>query len=113
MEEKLKQYKEIICQVLEHRAGLPISNAPDLKRHLIVNADQTEFALLTVGWKGKRYQHSIVFHLEIRDGKIWVHKDNTDLGIADVLIERGIPRSLIVLGFLPSYLLEQSGFAAA
>ncbi|MEZ4887801.1 MAG: element excision factor XisI family protein [Chitinophagales bacterium] len=31
--------------------------------------------------------------------KVWVHEDNTDLGIAEVIARAGIPKSKIVLGF--------------
>ncbi|MEZ4887804.1 MAG: element excision factor XisI family protein [Chitinophagales bacterium] len=36
-----------------------------------------EFLLLNVGWYKHYYRHTIVFHLQIRGDKIWVHEYNT------------------------------------
>ncbi|MEM7375658.1 MAG: element excision factor XisI family protein [Bacteroidota bacterium] len=102
-------YKQIILNALTRRAKSRLAGAPDLKRHLIVNADQTEFVLLTVGWFQKRYRHAVVFHVEIKDNKIWIHQDNTDADIAEVFADKGIPKSDIVLGFLPWYAREVEG----
>ena len=39
-------------------------------------------------------------HIDVRpDGKVWIQHDGTDLRIADQLVERGIPKHQIVLGF--------------
>ena len=111
--ENVKKYKKIIRQILEFRASLKVSNAPELERHLIMNEDQTEFVLISFGWNEKNYRHSFVFHIEIKKDKIWVHEDNTDLGIAAKLAENGIPKSDIILGFLPQYAREISGYAVA
>lgn len=111
--ETIDKYKEIIHQELSYRCTIPIANAPSLKRHLIVTKDGSEFLLLTMGWHKKHYRHNLVFHVEIKDGKVWVHEDKTDVGIATKFVENGIPKSDIVLGFLPKYAQEVSGFAVA
>lgn len=112
MEGSIK-YNEIILKELAYRVSTPIANAPEIERHLIVNDEQTEFVLITFGWHDKSYRHGLVFHIEIRDGKVWVHQDNTDVGIADRFADGGIPKSDIILGFLPKYAREVSGFAVA
>lgn len=111
--EKLEKYKDIIQEELEYRASLKISNAPELSRHLVINADRTEFILLDVGWFKKRYISDIIFHIGIINDKVWVHNDYTDIGIADFFVKGGIPKSDIVLAFLPKYAQEMSEFAVA
>lgn len=96
---------------LTEYAKHPISNAPRVRHHLIVNKEQSEFVLLSVGWKGNKYQHGIIFHIEIQNGLIHIYKDNTDIGIADQLAKDGIPKSSIVLSFLPRYIQEETEFA--
>ena len=110
--ETIERYKEIIITELTYRRSIPILNAPDLERQLVVSKGETEFLLLSYGWHKKRYRHNIVFHLEIKHRKVWIHQDNTDVGIATKLVEGGIPAKDIVLGFLPAYAREMSGFAA-
>ena len=46
----------------------------------------------------KRIQH-ISMYLKIKDQKIWVEEDNTDLGLVDALLAADIPKSDIILGF--------------
>lgn len=50
-----------------------------------------------MGWSNKRY--GCVLHLDIKDGKIWIQHDGTEGGIALELVERGVPKQDIVLGF--------------
>lgn len=106
--EKLNQYKNIIQKVLEKRATYQISNAPDILKHLVISEDNNDFLLLNIGWHKKRRVHSVVFHIQIKDEKVWVQEDRTDADIASVLAENGIPKSDIVLGFVPEYARKKS-----
>lgn len=60
--DEIKKYKRILRQILEEQASIPISNAPLLAAHLIINKDQSEFILLQVGWFGKEFRHGVIFH---------------------------------------------------
>ena len=103
-------YKNILRKELEYHAGNPISNAPDVKPHVIINEDQTEFLLLWIGWKGKAFRHNVSFHFQLKDGKVWILKNNTDIEIEKILVEEGIPKSDIVIGLLPKYLREMTEY---
>jgi hypothetical protein len=37
-----------------------------------------------------------VIHLEIRDGKIWIQRNQTDKPIADILISMGVAKEDII-----------------
>ena len=54
-------------------------------------------------------QQSFIFEI---DGKIWLQQNNTDILIADELIENGIPKDKIVLGFIAPSERLSTGFAA-
>jgi hypothetical protein len=49
--------------------------------------------------------HNIILHLELRsdrdDCKVWIQYDGIEGGVAEELVEAGIPREHIVLGFQP------------
>jgi len=55
-----------------------------------------------IGWDGQRRVRGCVAHLDIRGGKAWVQHDGTDRPVAEALVEAGIPREDIVLGFHPA-----------
>lgn len=55
--------------------------------------------------------HSVPIHLEIRDEKVWIQENLTEIEIDDDLITLGIPKSDIVLGVLPPECLAFAEFA--
>ncbi len=47
-------------------------------------------------------------HIEVAtDKKVWIHQDNTDLIIADMLIEKGIQEKDIILAFHAPMMREE------
>ncbi len=49
--------------------------------------------------------------MDLRDGKVWVQHDGTYHGIANDLVEAGIPKDHIVLAFKPPAVRHLTGFA--
>jgi XisI protein len=47
------------------------------------------------------------------DGKVWIQMDGTEDGIAQELIQSGIPKEDIVLGFHEPSIRPYTGFAVA
>lgn len=41
--------------------------------------------------------------MEIKDGKIWIERDGTEIGVANELVEAGVPKQDIVLAFKAPY----------
>ena len=108
----MSKYKRIVQQVLEERAAKQLANSPGAKGHLVVDDEKNEFVLLWVGWSGDDYTHGLMFHVGIKNGKVWIYEDRTDIDIADLLAQSGIPKQDIVLGFVAPYARELSGFTA-
>ena len=70
---------------------------------------------MSIGWNPEtsNFIYGVAFHIDIKDGKVWVQQDNTDAIIVDDLLEGGIPQSDIVLGFLSPYMRQFSDFSVA
>jgi hypothetical protein len=98
-----------ILKVLGEYQALPTSAG--MTRHLMVNAEKNEFWLLKMGWKDHTRIHSTTLHLEIKNNLIWIHRDETEDGIAADLEQHGIPKEQIVLAFHPPYKRPDTGFA--
>ncbi|MHC5778538.1 element excision factor XisI family protein, partial [Nostoc sp.] len=47
-----------------------------------------------------------------KDDKIWIQRDFTEEGIANQLVELGVPTTDIVLGFRSPYVRQFTGFAS-
>lgn len=110
---QIAQYQNIIIDLLNEYAQLGTS-ASGLSRQVIADKDRNHFQLVTVGWReGKHFVYIVAFHFDIIDGKIWIQQNNTEAQIADELVERGVPKSDIVIGFQPPLVRNQLGFATA
>jgi len=48
--------------------------------------------------------------LDIKDGKIWLQQNTTDIDVGQELIEMGIPQEDIVLGLHPPYKRPYTGY---
>lgn len=52
-------------------------------------------------------------HLDIINNKIWIQLNNTELDVDQALVEMGVPKEDIVIGFLPAYIRHASGYVIA
>ena len=83
----------------------------DETTRVIKNLEHGHFALMSIGWKGNKRVFGTILHFDIRERKIWVQRDGTDVGVADELVELGVPKEDIVLGFQMPFKRKFSGFA--
>ena len=111
MDTKLN-YAEICKRILNDYVKLYTQGTNFPLRTLFDEVKQS-YILLDVGWYGDEYIHNALIHLEIIDGKIWIQNDDTEEGVATDLLEAGIPKDNIVLGFRPPKLRVHTGFAVA
>ncbi len=111
--DKTLKYQKIIIDLLNEFSEFWQSKR-GVKNQVMADKDNHIYQLTMFGWQnGKRYVHLIAFHLEIINGKIWIHQNNTEAMIADELMEKGVAREDIVLGFIEPEARVYSGFAAA
>lgn len=109
--DRINKYKAIIYKLLEKEANQAFDPELSVPRILVVDTSENRYILLAKGWQKKKYIHYFIYHIEIIDNKIWIHEDRTDTGFANVLVEEGIDKNDIVLGFLPEYTRSSSDFA--
>lgn len=84
-----------------------------VKETLINAAERDYYLLLRVGWDGKKRINHPVFQFDIKDGKIWIQENNTDIEIDRDLEEMGISKKEIVVGFHHPSMREYSDYAVA
>ncbi len=65
-----------------------------------------------MGWRRNGLRdYGCLLHLDIKDNKIWIQYDGTEDGIAYELLELGVPKDDIVLGFQPLKVRHYTEFA--
>lgn len=111
--DKVKKYQDVIVQYLEEYAAIPYANSPGIEKQVIADYQRNHFQLVSVGWNKGSFEHSTILHFDIKNGKVWVQQNWTELPVGDDLIELGIAKSDVVLGFVPEDVRSYSGFAEA
>lgn len=84
-----------------------------VNRRLLIDRENNSFQLISIGWRDERHVFGVVFHFDIINEKIWIQCNGTEREIVDELMEAGIPKTDIVLGFVPPYARHFTGFAIA
>jgi len=97
----IEQYRKYIQQLLSQRAQQSQQQIPETEYEVqtLFDTNQDHYQLLHVGWQGHKRQFGCILHLDIKDGKIWIQHDGTEVGIANQLVELGVPKQDIVLAF--------------
>lgn len=90
-----------------------IKPRPNFRVELVVDESKKRFLLMSEGWYGYRRSYGPMLDVSLRDGKIWINEDNTEEGIPDTLLSKGILAKEIVLGWQPEYKRELTGFAVS
>jgi hypothetical protein len=84
----------------------------NLENRIVADKERHAFVFLTFGWQNaESYTHLLCFHLEIKDGKVWILENNTEALIANELIEKGVHPKDIVIGFVESPEMQQMAAA--
>jgi len=109
--EKVEQYKIYILEFLEKYVSVKAVGYEMLDSQIIADEKRHHYQLVEVGWAGIEYVHHSIFHFDIKNEKIWIQLNNTDVSITKYLLEKGVPKSDIVIGLTPEYLREETGFA--
>ena len=110
--DKLAHYRSTIQKIVEAHAQHRPSHG-DIESLPLCDRHADSYLLLDVGWGTTGRVHSVAFHLRIKNNKIWVEWDGTTPGIAQGLLDAGIPQEDIVLGFHRPERRAITGFAIA
>lgn len=111
--DKITKYQKIIIDYLNEFAnfGKPRSG---IEKQVLVDCVNNHFQYVTTGWQDRStFVYIVGLHLDIKDGKVWIWQNNTDAFVGDDLVERGIPKSDIVLAFHAPQERPYTGFALA
>ena len=84
-----------------------------LYSQVLFDDERGRYLVLDIGWDDDKYLHTTPIHLDLIGDKIWIQYDGTEEGIAADLLEAGVPKEDIVLGFRHPKIREHTGFAVA
>ena len=108
--DKIERFRAALRRILDEYGNYKPRD-PGITVERIVNAEQTHYEIMSSGWVGQNRIHGAVFHADIKDGKIWVQHDGTEIGLTNILLEEGIAKEDIVLAFHSPYKRQFTDFA--
>ena len=108
---KLKKYGDAISKLLKEYQH--DHSAQNIEEHLITDYEHGHFQLLRTGWADENtYRMGILLHFQIKpSGKVWILANWTEDDVAKALIDLGVAKEDIVLGFQPEFVRPYSGYA--
>jgi hypothetical protein len=115
MSDKIERYQQAILDLLtEHQTGFQTYSWGTYEDWAVVDKEHRHYQLVSTGWQNGRHFLDIVFHLSIKpDGKVWIQANNSDILVARELVDKGVPKSDIVLGFHAEKLRHLTDYAVA
>jgi len=90
--------RQLIESIIREYARIPYSYG-DIEVQTVFDREQDHYLLMIVGWEGIRREHGCLVHVDLIDGKFWIQRDGTERGIAQELLDTGVPKDRIVLAF--------------
>lgn len=108
--DKLNHYRQLIRDILMEYTRIPYKHG-DIKFETVFDSESDRYLLMILGRQNKKYHHGCLIHLDIIDDKIWIQRDGTEVGIANELVDAGVPKDKIVLGFKSAELRKDTEFA--
>ncbi|MEL6940424.1 MAG: XisI protein, partial [Cyanobacteria bacterium J06598_1] len=106
------RYRQHIQQLLSERAERSRQSSNQVEAQTVFDTTRDHYQLVYVGWKRNGLRdYGCLLHLDIKDNKIWIQYDGTEGGIANKLVELGVPNQDIVLGFQPLEVRPYTEFA--
>jgi intein-encoded DNA endonuclease-like protein len=107
--DKLNIYKQNVEKIINDRSDYK-SSFGEIEVQTIFDRENNHYELVNLGWNGHKRIRGCLLHLDIKDGKIWIQHDGTEDGVANDLVELGVPKEDIVLAFHPPYKRKYTGF---
>lgn len=111
--DKLSTYREAIKTVLRDYADLTPDNGSSVSPQLLFDEQHDHYQLMYVGWRQRERVYGSVMHIDLIDGKVWLQYNGTEGDIAQDLIDLGVDRGDIILGFRNPAVQAYTGLAMA
>jgi hypothetical protein len=108
--DKMNQYREIVREILIAHSQIKPAYG-EIEMEVLFDIDRDRYQVLRAGWLQKKRVYGVLVHIDIREEKLWIQYDGTEVGVANELVEAGIPKTDIVLAYHSPFIRQYDGFA--
>lgn len=103
-------YQQLIYNLIQDYADKH-PQEDGIETQIICDTQNHHYLLIYVGWEGEKQIYGCPIHVDIKDNKFWIQRDFTEQGIANQLLEAGVYKHNIVLGFRSPFNRQFTDFA--
>ncbi len=103
-------YQQLIQDILKNYANKHYQEG-SVETQIICDSHNHHYLLLYIGWEGEKQIYGCPIHVDIKDNKFWIQRDFTEEGIANLLLEAGVNKQNIILGFRSPFNRQFTDFA--
>jgi XisI protein len=102
-------YHELVEKILQQYTKISVGEGTEVQ--VIADGAGGHYLVMFVGWRDEVQVYGSLIHIDIKGNQIWIQRDGTQEGIAEQLVEAGVPKSDIVLGYRSPFVRQFTGFA--
>ena len=96
--DNVDKYSDLIQQFLQEYASYKRLNK-DIESQFVCDTANHHYQIVNMGWQNQIRVFGCILHLDIKNGKIWIQHNTTEIDIAEELVNLGVPKHDIVIGF--------------
>jgi hypothetical protein len=86
-------YSQIIQDILSKHSTNDTANGTEIQ--LLFDTQRHHYQVLNIGWKQQIRTYGVIIHVDIKDDKIWIQRDGTEIGIGMGIL----PVLILLAGF--------------
>ncbi|MDJ1183712.1 XisI protein [Roseofilum casamattae] len=108
--EKIDWYRQNIEKILDRYGSVKPANG-DIEVYTCFDRENDHYQVFHAGWNRHMRIFGPLIHIDILNNKLWIQHDGTEVGVANELVELGIPKAEIVLAYHAPFMRQYDGFA--
>lgn len=110
--DKMSHYRQIVQEIiLAHSQIKPAYG--EIEMEVLFAQERDRYQVIRAGWLQKKRVYGVLIHIDLKGEKLWIQYDGTEVGVANELIESGIPKTDIVLAYHSPFIRQNDGFAVS
>lgn len=109
--DKLVAYREYIKILLKKYGEDQDKPEDSVVTQTVIDEERDHYHLFHAGWNNGYRIYGCYLHFDIINNKIWLQHNGTEMQLASELVEMGVPKQDIVLGFHSPFRRQFSGYA--
>lgn len=110
--DKLENYRNFIKDILNQYGSVKPANG-EIEVYTCFDLKQDHYQVFHAGWNKYNRIFGPLIHIDILNDKIWIQHDGTEVGIANLLVDLGVPKDDIVLAYHAPFMRQYDGFAVS